>query len=103
MADQILHYEAEGDVLADLPRHLRNSVAMGGGATWQFGDQIALRLARTIERAQEPPAVIVVDRTPPFASLAIFFFGLMLSAQVCAMLTPWAVWLARILAGWIHG
>lgn len=103
MAEQRVTYEAEGDVLSDLPRHLRNSVAMGGNATWEFGDKLALRLARTIERGLDAPRIVVVDRTPPFAALAILFWGLMLSAQICAMLSPGAIWIAGVLAGWLHG
>lgn len=95
-------YSVENLPIEDLPRHLRNGAALGG-MRLELAPKAALHIVRALERDSANPAVIVVDRTPPFASLAVFFFALMLSAQICAMMTPAAIWLARILAGWIHG
>lgn len=85
MTDIIYHPRPDdSDDVADMPRHIRNCVALCGDVNIELSAHDALRLARLIEAASQPQLVLVAPpRLPIWQRDPVRMAGLILC--LCAM------------------
>lgn len=75
--DDATHYAVKTGV-ADMPRHIRNAVAMNGGVTMEMPAVEALQVARAIENGIAPVRVAIVYRDAPLSRFEVFLHTLTL-------------------------